>query len=1148
MKILLLEDSSTDADLTRRSLSASIPDCRVETAPTLKEAKKLLQKKTPFDIALLDMKLPDGSGMDLLMEIRQSKMDMPVVMLTGSGNEELAVATLKAGADDYIVKRQDYLTILPMVVGFAIEGHSKKLQQRSEIINLLYVEHHSIDIDLTLRHLKKYAPNIHLDAVPTAEEALRLLPENETGAGKYHVILMDYRLPGLNALDFIKNIRQERKLCIPIILVTGQGNEEIAVQALKLGAYDYLMKNKNYLYRLPSLIVNAYQHCEIERQQAELTESESKYRLLAENSVFGIYIIQDAKMAYVNSSFAKTFGYSPEEIIDKLSPKNLIHPDDIQAVMKRFQERLDGQIERSSIVYKAIKKDGSLIYIEVYGIAIIYQGKSAVMGTLIDVTERKQAEMALRESEEIFRKFMEHSPIYVFFKDENIRSVRLSKNYESMLGKPMAELLGKNMDDLFPSELAKSMVANDIKILKENKEITIEEELNGRLYTTIKFPIHLEGKPRYLAGYTIDITERKIAEEQLRENERRLSTLMGNLPGIAYRCANDRNWTIEYVSEGCFELTGYMPEELVNNSVITFNDLIHEEDQEYLFNKWQDVLSRKETFQDEYRIITKNGKEKWVWEQGCGIYSDDDKVVALEGFIIDITERKLVTNELRKLSRAVEQSPVSILITDPEGNIEYANPKFSELTGYSLPEIQGKNPRFLKSGFTTQEEYAELWKTITSGGEWRGELCNKRKDGKLFWELGSISSIKNDEGQITHLLAVKEDISEKKKFEEELIKAKEKAEESDHLKTSFLHNISHEIRTPMNAITGFSSLLNNPGLSSDKIKDYTTIIFNSSHQLLSIITDIIHIATIEAGQEKFIEKEMNLNYLLNTLYRQFEAVAKPKDIRLILETPLNDSEVDILTDETKLSEILSNLINNALKFTQKGTVTISYAVKKTFLEFSVKDTGMGIPAGMHEKIFDRFLQVDHTVTREHEGTGLGLSISKAYVELLGGKIWVNSQPDKGSEFCFTIPFIRKSSDEISGSLLKSESELLFDQPKTILVAEDEDMNYLLVEEFLENPNITLLRARNGIEAVELFRSDVAIDLVLMDIKMPRMDGYEATRKIRAIKPDIPVIAITAYAQAGDKDKALSAGCSAYIAKPMRKEILLALIGKFLHKK
>jgi PAS domain S-box-containing protein len=513
------------------------------------------------------------------------------------------------------------------------------------------------------------------------------------------------------------------------------------------------------------------------------------------------------------------------------------------------------------------------------------------------------------------------------------------------------------------------------------------------------------------------------------------------------------------------------------------------------------------------------------------------------------TLRKVQT-QLRKLSRAVEQSPNTIVITDTDGKIEYANPITSKLTGYALEELIGNNPRVLGSGETSQEEYKQLWDTIKAGKEWIGEFHNKKKNGELYWESATIAPVFDDLGIITNFLAIKKDITEDKNILLELIEAKEHAEESDRLKSSFLANISHEIRTPMNGILGFAELLKTPELSSDIQENYIRIIEQSGNRMLNIINDIVDISKIEAGQMKIHIQETNVNQLLSDLQVFFTPESKKKGLSLSLTTLLPDEESNIQTDHHKLTQILSNLIKNALKFTKSGSIEFGYSLtgsptkltepnsELVKLQFFVKDTGVGIPANQTEMIFERFRQGSVSLTRAYEGAGLGLSISKAFIELLGGQIWVESESGKGSVFYFNLPFSKKTiaSSKIVpinlGPKLRSSH---------ILIAEDDEICMTYIKTILKNEDISIFEASNGIDAVDIVKINQKIDLVLMDMKMPEMDGYEATRQIKLMRPRLPVIAQTAYAFVEDLEKARKAGCDDYITKPIKKQELLLKI-------
>ncbi len=435
---------------------------------------------------------------------------------------------------------------------------------------------------------------------------------------------------------------------------------------------------------------------------------------------------------------------------------------------------------------------------------------------------------------------------------------------------------------------------------------------------------------------------------------------------------------------------------------------------------------------------------------------------------------------------------------------------------------------------------------------------------KVLWsETGELIKDKNSEPLI--LSAVVQDITERKKGEEELIKAKEKAEESDRLKTAFLQNMSHEIRTPMNAIIGFSGFLNKPELSDEKRKSFTKIIINNTNQLLSIVTDILTISAVETKQEKVNIQTVCINNIIVELLSIFKTQAYNKNISLFAKQQLTDKQSEIYTDNTKVTQILTNLITNALKFTHNGYIEFGYTLVETQnfasvvtetqnfapvvaetqnfaslqqMQFYVKDTGIGISKDQQEKIFERFRQADMSITKKYGGTGLGLSISKGFSELLDGKIWVESEPNKGSTFYFSIPYNPVQNSEISKTKANKNR-------KTILVAEDEEFNFLLIEEMLINMDFTIIHAKEGKEAVEIFKSNPNIDLILMDIKMPFMDGHTAALIIKEIKPNLPIIAQSAYALEHEIENYRNNAFDDYIIKPINEAELKQKVLKYI---
>ena len=401
-----------------------------------------------------------------------------------------------------------------------------------------------------------------------------------------------------------------------------------------------------------------------------------------------------------------------------------------------------------------------------------------------------------------------------------------------------------------------------------------------------------------------------------------------------------------------------------------------------------------------------------------------------------------------------------------------------------------------------------------------------------------------DVQQLTLLMDKVWVIAETFRYQQELIAAKEKAEESDRLKTAFLHNISDEIRNPLNAIIGFSDAMVNPDLPVEKRKKYSAIIKASSNQLLSFITDIINIATLEAGREKLMEKEVNINILMQKIYNQYQAVIEAKNIDFTVTSNLSEEKSAIMTDEIKLMKILTNLIDNSVKFTTNGHIKAMCHLKENYMEFSVEDTGIGIKASMHKKIFEIFNQTLNEIVKPHSGIGLGLAIAKSYVHLMGGRIWVNSEPGIGSAFYFTIPYKPVYKFGL-GKTLKNSTDIK-DTAPTILVAEDDLINFFVIQECLLALNCIIIHVENGMQAVELCQRNPSISLILMDVQMPVLNGFDATKRIKEFRPDVPIIIQTAYVYLNNKDKDLLAIADDYIEKPINRRVLLELIRKHLN--
>ncbi len=536
-----------------------------------------------------------------------------------------------------------------------------------------------------------------------------------------------------------------------------------------------------------------------------------------------------------------------------------------------------------------------------------------------------------------------------------------------------------------------------------------------------------------------------------------------------------------------------------------------------------------------------------------------------------LAQLKLVETE-RRLSQILESGNIVSLLLNRDGTINYCNNYLLEITGYTREEVNGKNWFELFIPKDIMEDVLKVFyknlNSINSYKNYENIIITKYKS-KLFISWYNISLL-SENNEIIGTASIGVDVTSVKSYERnlkeknaeiesqneeykqinfELQIAKEKAEESERLKSAFLANMSHEIRTPMNGILGFAGLLKKPNLSIDKQKEFIEIIEKSGTRMLNIISDIIDISKIESGTVKVKISETNINEQLEYLNTFFKPEAEVKGIKLGYKTTI-PKNIIIKTDREKLFAILTNLIKNSIKYTKVGEIEFGCNVKSEssleVLEFYVKDTGIGIPKDRQKAIFERFIQADIEDKMARQGAGLGLAITKAYVELLGGEIWVESIEEVGSTFYFNIPY----NYEIKGN------DIVTYQAKNktqnfnivILIVEDEEVSEKLIAIEVESFSKKILYARNGVEAVQICRENSDIDLIFMDMKLPEMDGYDATRQIRQFNKDVIIIAQTANALLGDKEKAINSGCNDYVSKPFSQNFLIELIEKFFSKK
>ncbi|MFH2124153.1 MAG: PAS domain S-box protein [Pseudomonadota bacterium] len=572
----------------------------------------------------------------------------------------------------------------------------------------------------------------------------------------------------------------------------------------------------------------------------------------------------------------------------------------------------------------------------------------------------------------------------------------------------------------------------------------------------------------------------------------------------------------------------------------------------------------------ENHVLCRDGSQRLIaWHHTC--YNDDTgRIIGILSSGEDITERKIEQERINKLSLAVEQSPESIVITNLDADIEYVNKTFLQNTGYTSEEVIGRNPRILQSGTTSPATYKAMWKTLQQGRTWKGEFCNKRKDGSEYIEFATVTPIRQEDGRITHYMAIKEDITEKKQMSEELnrhrhhleelvetrtaelAEARERAESANLAKSAFLTNMSHEILTPMNAIVGLTHLLQRDSHDAEQ-QNKLAKISAATHQLLSIINDILDLSRLEAGRIQLNPTNFSLDVLVRQVRSLIAEQAGSKELSIEVDT--GNTPPWLRGDASRLSQALLNYATNAIKFTEHGFIALRARLveennNELLVRFEVQDSGIGIAAKQLPRLFQAFEQADISTTRQHGGTGLGLAITSRLAHMMGGQAGVDSEPGQGSTFWFTARLERGQGGRDSTSVaIEMHTETAIRQRHggaRLLLVEDNLINQEVILEMLQGAGLAVDTAQNGCEAVEKTRT-TAYDLILMDIQMPEMNGLEATQKIRLLPNcmKLPILAMTANTLDKDRHTCLAAGMNDIITKPVQPEILFASLSKWL---
>ncbi len=884
------------------------------------------------------------------------------------------------------------------------------------------------------------------------------------------------------------------------------------------------------------------------------------------------------KIEWSNAMFA-IWGFDPSKgtpqydtIIER------IHPDDFDLWNNSAQRAIDEAIPYD-VEYKICLPDGSQKVVRSICEAVVCpNGKVlSLKGTGQDITEQKHLDAQLIKAKEKAEKSENHLNhiinnigVPVFVKDKESRLLIVNEAFCTLYGYNRNDIIGKTLGEGLPSEetepvfkIDRQLVLDGIENVSE-RDIVIRDGESKRLSTRKTRYIDKDGNI-YIVGVTHDLTERfktetiiKEAKERAEANEKRFRILMQNLEAGVVVHAPDT--TIVQCNQRASEILD-IDQEIIQEKALCYvtPNLINPDKSllelsEYPVNI---IAKTKESINNQIiGIKDDNGEEiRWVTLNGFPVLNYQGEIAEIVTIFVDITEqRKEEKNKLkakllldrteRELSDAQSLAKIgSWLVKSPGKKMEWSKEMYN-IWGYDydkeLPEYDDIIARVHPDDIEELNEILERAFTVGTpyNVEFRIQIPNKPEK-----TIRSICQpVTDGKGNVLSLAGTNQDITRQKTLARELIRAKEKAEESDRLKSAFLANLSHEMRTPMNGILGFSELLRKKNISEEKRNIYLELIEKEGHRLLNFISNIVDISKIESNIVNINTSHLDINKLINDLYSKYQIKLDKTPIKLQVLRGLGEKDSYIETDENKLVQVISNLVENAIKFTKEGSIEFGYVLKGKMLEFYVKDSGIGIDAEEQKSIFDRFRQGKREQTH-NQGVGLGLSIVKGLINILDGEVWIDSRIGEGSTFYFTIPY--KKVKNMGAPATISVDTTLENGDFTILIAEDDNLSFLYVQACLSDYNCAIIRACNGLEAVKIANENPNIDLILMDINMPEMGGYDALKEIRKTNKEIKVVAQTGLAMSGDKESMLEAGFNDYISKPISTSQLIDTLNKHL---
>lgn len=1025
-----------------------------------------------------------------------------------------------------------------------------------EKLRILFIEDNENDTILAISLLKKEGYDIYHQRVDNAVDLRKAL-----GGHEWDIVISDFAMPGFSGSEALE-IFNVFGLDIPFILVSGSVGEEIAISMLKSGANDYIMKDKLNLI-VPSVNRELKEYANRKERREYYNELKRAQKIVLQSPITLWQWSSDsnAPVVYVSENVMQ-FGYSSTDFTSgKIFFKDIVHPDDIKKTMPYRNKNISDDLDSYSLEYRIICKDGSTRWVSDQT-TIIRKPTGEIdyiQGLIIDISKQKNSEDRVIASEKRFKELMENMEMIALILD-NDGKIQFCNDYLLQLtGWELQQVINQDWFEMFvPPELnLKDNVFSLAKIDKlttygENEIITKTGERRTIAWSNTLLK-DASSQTIGVASIGQDITDRLQFEKKLQESEELYKSLVETSPDSI--CKLDLDGTIIYCNQRKADMFGYnQPEDLIGMN--TFG-LIASEYQYLIQDMTNQLLTNGNILPLELKFVKKSEEEFWGEIRSTLIRDKKGNPKNAINVLSDITERKKMQeawheSEVR-FRAAFDNAPIGMELIDLTGKIMRANKAFCDLTGYNYEELNNINFR----DFTHPEDLIDnenhVQKLITGNQDNVSfEKRYIRKDGKHIWVNVSASLFRSAQGDPQYFIAQVEDITHRKHVAEEIMQAKNKAEESDKLKSALLTNMSHELRTPMNGILGFTELILQSSVLNE-VKVMARMIDVSGKRLLQTLDSIMLLAQLQVDSQK-IQVNLTPTDISEVVLAVAQSMAdSANDKGLEYKIDINPA-IHVEVEPKLLRNAISTVVENAVKYTSQGTIKISVHTDvvdgKEMAFIMVQDTGIGIPEQYKETIFEEFRQVSEGYDRNYEGIGIGLSITKKLIELFKGYILVKSAPGIGSTFSIVLPLYKevtklKEEHQVKKVPAKKAKAAKSNTDSRILIVEDNMVNTKLLVHFLSDYCGMIDCVSTGEAAVDMTKTNV-YDAILMDINLGSgIDGLQATQQIRKHEgyDNIPIIAVTGYTMIGDKERLLDGGCSHYIGKPFNQETVLTIMNE-----